>query len=653
MARARLGIFVLLAAAAPAACSSRPPSAEVATDIFPPQQTPASRPPSGPLPSYGPTQHLAEAPPPISGGTLLVTRAGYAVASDPERDRIFVVNPATTQVHGIEVARHAEPGRAVDDDSGKVHVVLRNTGELLTIDPASGLVVARRPVCKAPRGIALAAKATGNSLLVACAGGDLVEISAAPDGAAQVLGYVADDLRDVVVSRGKVYVTTFRSAQMMEVALDGSVVKRVPLLSRAEAQLTGLELRTPRVAWRMIPSVDAGGNGMPIVVHQLASNETVATGEPGAGPRPPTAVSSGYGSGAPGSGCGVGADAVVVTSITRPELDSSTPVNRDRGALRLTNGFAVLPVDVASDGTSVTIVAAGNGHTPERPQLFTMPIARGHLPFEKPSDPRFAKDPALTNCAVDVSGSSAEVGQLVAVAYRSPGKMLLQSREPAQLVLWPERIVIPLSTDSREDTGHAIFHSNSSVGISCASCHAEGGDDGHTWHFDVFGTRRTPSLLGTLEGTAPYHWSGDMDGLDMLADKVFTSRMRGPLLDGPQKAVLRDWLFALPAPGVRVEKATASVVRGRALFESPSVGCASCHGGPRFTTSASVDVGTGGVFQVPSLLGVSARAPFLHDGCATTLRERFDARCTTDQHGKTSHLTASDIDDLVGYLESL
>ena len=618
---------------------------------FPPRP-PSSPLPSGPLPSYGTTRHLAEAPPPISGGTLLVTRTGYAIASDPDRDRIFVVNIASTQVQSIEVPRHAEPGRAVDDDAGRVHVVLRNTGDILTIDPRGGIVVARRPACKAPRGIALAAKAAGNSLLVACAGGDLVEMAAALDGTAQVLGHVADDLRDVVVSRGKVYVTTFRSADMMEVGLDGTVVKHVPLLTKSDAQLRGFENRTPRVAWRMIPSVGSGGNGMPLVVHQLASRETVSAGEPGAGPLPPKGA-GGYGSSEPGERCGVSAGPVVVTSLTRPSGESTSTPTPDRGALRLTNGFATLPVDVASDGTSVTIVAAGNGHTPERPQLFTLPLDPNHLPFERPSDPRFEKDPAMRNCAVDVGGSSDEVGQLVAAAYRGQGRLLLQSREPAQLVMWPERIVIPLSTDSREDTGHAIFHSNSSVGISCASCHAEGGDDGHTWKFDVFGTRRTPSLLGTLEGTAPYHWSGDMDGLEMLADKVFTSRMRGPALDAPQKTVLQDWLFALPPPGVRVEKAPAAVLRGRALFENPTVGCASCHGGPRLTTSASVDVGTGGVFQVPSLLGVSARAPFLHDGCATTLRERFDTKCTTDRHGKTSHLSAADIDDLVGYLESL
>jgi hypothetical protein len=55
---------------------------------------------------------------------------------------------------------------------------------------------------------------------------------------------------------------------------------------------------------------------------------------------------------------------------------------------------------------------------------------------------------------------------------------------------------------------------------------------------------------------------------------------------------------------------------------------------------------------------VGGRAPFLHDGCATTLTDRFgDRRVPTcgggDLHGKTAHLTSAQIADLVAYLESL
>jgi hypothetical protein len=58
------------------------------------------------------------------------------------------------------------------------------------------------------------------------------------------------------------------------------------------------------------------------------------------------------------------------------------------------------------------------------------------------------------------------------------------------------------------------------------------------------------------------------------------------------------------------------VARGQAIFEDAAhAACTICDSGPELTNDASVDVGTGGTFQVPRLLGVAWRAPFLHDGC--------------------------------------
>ena len=87
--------------------------------------------------------------------------------------------------------------------------------------------------------------------------------------------------------------------------------------------------------------------------------------------------------------------------------------------------------------------------------------------------------------------------------------------------------------------------------------------------------------------------------------------------------------------------------RGRSLFQG--LGCSRCHAGPAWTTSllpgpagslapdgqieveaVLVDVGTyapdgGGLgadgFDVPTLLGLAATAPYLHDGSAATLSD--------------------------------
>jgi cytochrome c peroxidase len=72
------------------------------------------------------------------------------------------------------------------------------------------------------------------------------------------------------------------------------------------------------------------------------------------------------------------------------------------------------------------------------------------------------------------------------------------------------------------------------------------------------------------------------------------------------------------------------------------------------TNNATVDVGTGHAMQVPSLRGVSWRAPFMHNGCAGTLADRFSAACGGgDKHGTTSQLTPAQVTDLTTYLQSL
>jgi hypothetical protein len=72
------------------------------------------------------------------------------------------------------------------------------------------------------------------------------------------------------------------------------------------------------------------------------------------------------------------------------------------------------------------------------------------------------------------------------------------------------------------------------------------------------------------------------------------------------------------------------------------------------TNNQTMDVGTGGKFQVPSLVGIANHPPFLHNGCAATLRDRFTPACGGgDLHGLTSKLSAGDVSDLVSYLETL
>jgi mono/diheme cytochrome c family protein len=215
---------------------------------------------------------------------------------------------------------------------------------------------------------------------------------------------------------------------------------------------------------------------------------------------------------------------------------------------------------------------------------------------------------------------------------------------------------IELGGESMRDTGHDLFHRDSGAGITCAGCHAEGGDDGHVWSFSTIGSRRTQSIYVGLAGTMPFHWDGDMKDLSVLMKKVFVGRMGGVMQSKDRLEVLESWMFSMRPPPAMVASDDAAAMRGKELFESSEVGCTSCHNGDALTNNESYDVGTahGTKLQVPSLRAVGYRAPFIHSGCATTLAQRFDPACGGgDLHGRTSQLEPGQVDDLVSYLRSL
>jgi hypothetical protein len=248
-----------------------------------------------------------------------------------------------------------------------------------------------------------------------------------------------------------------------------------------------------------------------------------------------------------------------------------------------------------------------------------------------------------------------------AIAIDASDDVLVQTREPA--ALWIGSVdellfgdagaltSIPLSSVSRYDTGHDIFHTHAGSLIACASCHPEGGDDGHTWLLDG-NQRRTPSMRGTIAGTAPYHWPGDEANFTAIVNDVYKVRMSGGDLSTPQIGALTAWVEGIPAPRAPTWVDPTAAAAGRALFQRSDVGCATCHSGSKFTNNATMDVGTGAAFQVPPLVGVGWRTPLMHDGCAATIADRFGS-CSTPGHGNIASLSTDDVANLTAYLETL
>ena len=559
---------------------------------------------AAPHPSFGPTVTAETPPPPISGGTLLVTSDGKtAIAADSDRDLVHVVDIGAQKVtFHVALQPGDEPGRVIEDGAGRIHVALRGGGAIVSIDPTQGAILERRSVCPAPRGLAWD-EAT-DTVLVACATGELVSLPAA-GGVATRTVVVERDLRDVIDQAGVITVTRFRSAEVLRLAPDGSIAARFT----PPKDVMGV----PHVAWRAIP---AAGGGI-LVAHQVESEQSVDVQTP-----------HGYGGGGGGGG-----PSIVESVVT--QLDGSgNVVQTHRGLFEV-----VLPVDVAvSPGGRWAVASPGTAYLPEF----------GTVAF---ADSMSAQPTGLLPPAVGM-------GQAVAVAFAGDSLLIVQSRQPAQLWILalsdvgsPNTSTVQLSSVSREDTGHDIFHVQAGAALACASCHPEGGDDGHVWTLSGE-ARRTPSLRGTIAGTAPYHWPGDQADVPTLVGEVYTQRMSGMQLDSGQMAALQHWVEAIPAPPAPSWVDAASAQRGQAIFSGAQAGCGGCHFGPKLTNNATLDVGTGGAFQVPPLVGVGWRTPLLHDGCAGTIADRFGT-CSTSSHGNISALSAQDLLDLGNYLETL
>jgi hypothetical protein len=597
----------------------------------------------------GPVIVATTPPPAVSGGTLAILAGGHiAAVADSDRDQVVLVDlDALAVTATIRLQKGDEPGRIVEDGAGRLHVALRGGEAIADLDAVGATLLARRHVCEHPRGLAYEGKS--DKLHVACVGGELVSLPAAGGDATRRL--VLDrDLRDVVVDGDRLLVSRFRAAELLVVEPDGSVSARVkPPAAVTSIEPPGVVTFSPAVAWRTIA---APGGGALMVLQEERSLPISVTG--------PAA----YGSG--------GCDRIVKSTVSLIRLDGGESVSK--------NVNVVLPVDVVSkSGGSATIVGAGISLPGVRPSNATqvVEVVIPPPPTVPPADA--GPDAAGPDAAgLDAAGSDAagidvhpsppprpdpcrsfegtsrwtspNVGeQAVAVAYGAGDKLVVQTRAPA---LWVDghRIILPGAL--AEDTGHALFHLAAFSGLACASCHPEGREDGHVWSFSS-GKRRTQTIGGGIRGTEPFHWSGEIRDFDALAHEVFINRMSGPVLAPEHVAALANWIETIPPWKPPAPADGLAAERGRVLFVDPAVGCSTCHAGTHLTTNATLDVGTRGLFQVPSLRGVGFRAPFLHDGCAATLVDRFGPCGGDERHGHTSSLSVSQQADLAAYLETL
>lgn len=222
--------------------------------------------------------------------------------------------------------------------------------------------------------------------------------------------------------------------------------------------------------------------------------------------------------------------------------------------------------------------------------------------------------------------------------------------------------------------------------MSCASCHADAGDDGMVWDFTQRGEglRRTINLMARQGlGHGRVHWTANFDemqdfendirsgfgGTGFLSDADFAATS-DPL--GTPKAGKNEQLDDLAAYLTSLEKTMRSparnadgslsvnALRGKGIFDAAQ--CVTCHAGATSRDGLRHDVGTiqassgqgmgqslvGIGFDTPTLLGTWNTELYFHNGQAQTLPNVFTAG-----HGNVSHLPAADIGALSEYVRSL
>jgi hypothetical protein len=545
---------------------------------------------------------------PVFGGTLDSAPAiGALVAADPEGNRLLrLVGDQITAV--VDLGDNARPFR-IHVEGARSWVTLRGTGELASIDLDSAELEWRTRVCLEPRGVA---RSSNDRLLVACAGGELVELD--DDGNVLRLAVIDSDLRDIVTTTDGLLVSRFATAQILSVdPTTLTITEKIVLGSDAG------------VAWRMRPYDDHA-----LVLHQAATEQAIRITE-GDGDFGQSSTAS-YGASLPGC-----SGTIVDTGLT--EVSAETGVEQSATLVGVSVGTDFVLVDRGR----VAVVSAGASD--DRPEVAI---------FDR-------YDRWFEGCRHATDGIELPTtGRASALAIDADGALVVQTAGPFTLTRDVEGPVVVSERWEANSEMVQLFHTDPGVGVACASCHPEGLDDGHVWTFSsaLDGStlvRRTMPLAGLLLSRQPYHWDAALDDPDALMADTFVSRMGGTI-DAETTADLFDWLDGLRH--VRAHPATdqGAIAIGRAAFDRAE--CGTCHSGPAFTNNTVASIGGTEDVKVPTLLGVGLRNHILHDGSLLDLDERFrvswaDGFLPTNAHGNVTALTDDEIEALKAYLRTL
>jgi hypothetical protein len=585
-----------------------------------------------------------------------------AMVASPDGARAYVVDPDEDALAIVELA--GDGITRIDLDGGpsriarageRLFVTMRDRREVRVLDP-EGAVVASIPTGAEPYGIV----ALGDRIYVASAlAAEILEIDAITMAPLRTWSTPGEPRWLAIHPSGTMlYAASARNGEAYAVDLEASDrVERIVLPRRYFRGLEGSFVRrltgdptvTPDGKQLMLPAIFAD-NTTPIndggaaeyygpVEANLEPAVIAVQLEAGGEPKPEVTqvlgvlapLISGYPSSAVVS---PGGDAMLVLLETAQAIVVADPRHE----------ATVSKYRSTPDQEEATPLFEGTEHIGFEPKPMR-PVTVGVGPTAAAF---VGNDTALIYCFLD-----RKLVRVVPQEYMPEEDDLWKIREVAHAETGVE--LLSSSFSLHEEQGRRLFYEGVDTrvtrpGLSCALCHFGGRDDGVTWTF-VKGPRQTPSLAGDIELTAPYRWQGER--ATIAENAIMTSRGmgRGGMSEYEASDVER-FVKMIRSPDTKRRGTDGDAIRrGREIFSRPEVGCAGCHSGTAYTDNLSHYVFIEEV-QTPSLTGVSATAPFFHDGSSPTLRSLLE-RSRSGIMGNTSSLSEEEMDDLEAFLESL
>jgi DNA-binding beta-propeller fold protein YncE len=627
-------------------------------------------------PGVGASRHVAVR----SGSTVALARdaeTGHVLAYVADADEPSLHTVDVDAGREIAVTRlHDTPEQAMVLGDGRVVVTLRQAGQMEVLEPAASgnEPLASRCLVDVPEEpIGLAATPDDASVLVTSGLGRALSVLDASSMARTGSFDVPREPRSVVVSDDgkRAFVAHVVGAKMSVVDLGrASKPRTIDLKMASPPGLGPSKTRVGCQGFALAKAIDVPKPEpvpMPVVEGPPATVAPPARKPLPPGPKPiparvpsrifapfvavdpgdPQRTTSGYGD----TRAGLAAELSSV-SVIDPEAERS--ITRTMLALpqRTSTPVAdcILPRSATAHGRSLYVTCLGidtlveldaRAVDPARAEIRRWTVAAG--PTGVAVDP--ASDRAIVFSQFDRTIS------VVPLATRNFVSSIALSRAPNGSVT-PEVAL-----------GRVLFHRTGDAKISrdgraCASCHPDGRDDALTWSTPE-GPRQTVMLMGRVEGTAPYGWSGkNPTAIDHVTHTF--QRLEGAGLPPAEVDALLSYITRMRPPAQRPSAdggREALVAHGRDLFHSAEAACSSCHNSGVDTDGKPHDVGSRAkgdptaAFDTPSLRFIAHSAPYFHDGRYETLEDLLDTPASGMGH--TAHLSREDRVALIAFLETL